>query len=117
MSHGAFDGHIGLAFHSKDEGSQLLHLRFHRDLKVEPFPPVSPCWIACVAQMPLLTSRHLVGIVRYIAKRLPIINFGVNFIAAKGSFSLTGEYNAPAGSDGLTCATFITEIFRTSGIR
>jgi hypothetical protein len=116
ISHGAFGGHIGLAFHAENEGARLLHLRFHQDLKVEEFPPAMPCWIAVAVNLPLQTSRHLVGMVRYVAKQLPSINFGVNFIVAKGSFLPTGQYSPPAGSLGLTCATFITEIFRASGL-
>jgi|GEM_PF-1442177 hypothetical protein len=116
ISHGAFGGHIGVAFHSNGAGPQLLHLRFHQDLDVEAFPPTRPCWIATVVQLPIPASKHLVGIVRYVAKNLPRINFGVDFIAARGSFSATGVYNPPPGSNGLTCATFVTEIFRAAAL-
>ena len=117
IAHGAYGGHIGLAFHTESEGPRLLHLRFHRDLKADEFPSVRECWIACIVNLPLPASRQLVGIVRYVAKRLPSINFGVDFIAAKGSFSPLGVYSPPAGSDGLTCATFVTEIFRTAALQ
>lgn len=116
LTHGAFGSHIGLAFHSAKEGVQLLHLRFHRDISSDPFPVENKCWIITVPEVHKTNSKILIGIVRALANRKPTINFGINLFKTNGSFDANGRYTAPRGSDGLTCATFISEIFRAAGL-
>ena len=114
---GNFGSHIGIAFHSAKEGMKLLHLRSHLDLKTDDFPPERPnCWVATVINLPAPLSKQMVAIVRSVSKRLPHINYGINFLAAAGSFDAQGHYKAPKGSDGLTCSTFVSTIFRDSKI-
>lgn len=115
VTHGLFGSHAGIAYHSAKDGLQLLHLAWHQRLEVDTFPP-EYCWIACKPEIPPLVSKQLVGIVRAIAKRKPSINYGVDAIAAKGSFDANGHYRPPKGSKGLTCATFVTEIFRAASL-
>ena len=113
ITHGAFGSHAGIAFHSSKEGTKLLHLQFHKRLAVESFPPAH-CWIATRVDLPALAAKQLVGIVRAIAQRRPTINYAVDCIAARGSFDSKGHYSPPKGSKGLTCATFVSEIFRAA---
>ncbi len=106
-------GHIGIGFHSAKEGPKLLHLCAHLQLQTDDFPPSTPaCWIATTVELPEVASKQLVAIVRAISTRLPEINYGINFLAAPGSFNENGRYKPPKGSDGLTCATFVSTIFR-----
>lgn len=112
VTHGAFGNHIGIAFHSAKEGVKLLHLASHINLRTDDFSEELPKkWVSSVVDLPASVSIQMVAIVRSLAKRLPHINYGINVIAAAGSFDSTGRYKAPKGSDGLTCATFVSTIF------
>ncbi|MFZ6873530.1 hypothetical protein ACO0LF_15850 [Undibacterium sp. Di27W] len=110
---GRFGSHTGIAFHSAKEGFQLLHLAWHKSLLVDSLP-LDQCWIACVPEISHSASKQMVAIVRAIAKRRPSISYAVNVLTAKNSFDSNGHYSAPKGSHGLTCATFVTEIFRAA---
>lgn len=113
-----FGSHVGILFHTAKEGMHVLHLQFHMDLIAEPFPqPTKTCWIASKADVPPIASKALVGVVRALSKRLPKIKYGINFLAAQGSIDSNGNYKAPKGSDGLTCATFVLEVFRAASLR
>lgn len=114
IARGRFGGHAGIAFHSAKDGLQLVHLRWHKSLAVEAYPPQEDCWIVCKPEIPPLARKQLVGIVRAIAKRKPQISYALDCIAGKGSFDANGHYRPPKGSYGLTCATFVTEVFRAS---
>jgi hypothetical protein len=106
-------GHIGLAFHSAKSGPQVLHLAWHRKLEVDAIPGgLKACWAASVLGVPSSASKQLVAFVRAVATRGATINYAVDFIAAKGSFSQNGNYKAPKNSDGLTCASFVVEALR-----
>ena len=108
---GHFGSHVGVAFHSQGDGPKLMHLAWHRQLRVDNYPPQDGCWIAAVIDFPPARSKQIVGIARHVAKLLPEISYGTNFIASRGSFSESGEYKPPANSKGLTCATFVHELF------
>lgn len=113
-----FGSHIGILFHTAKDGVHVLHLRFHKDLVAEPFPQATEaCWIASLANVPPVAAKALVGVVRALSKRLPQIKYGINFLAAQGSIEGNGTYKAPKGSDGLTCATFVLEVFRAASLR
>lgn len=112
IARGRFGGHAGIAFQSAKDGLQILHLRWHRKLAVEPYNATNDCWIVCKLEIPSSLAVQLVGIVRAVAKRLPQINYAVDSIAGKGSFDSNGTYKPPRGSVGLTCASFVTEVFR-----
>ena len=106
-------GHVGVAFHSKD-GPRLFHLNWHVDLKLDEFP-VAGCWTSVAVALPNKTAKQVVAVIRGIAQRMPKINYGVNFIAAKGSFK-DRRYCAPKDSDGLTCASFVVEVLLHAGV-
>ena len=106
-------GHIGLAFHSAKHGPQVLHLAWHQKLQVESVPlELQTCWASSVLKLPAAASKQIVAYVRAVATRGARINYGLDFIAAKGSFSSNGSYKAPKNSYGLTCASFVVETLR-----
>src|ERR1700691_2099251 len=79
-------------------------------------PPSLACWVGCIVVVPPSASKQLAALVRIVGKKLPVINFGINLLAARGSFNAQGQYKTPPGSDGLTCATFVIEIFRAASM-
>jgi hypothetical protein len=110
-------GHIGLAFHSERNGPQLLHLAWHQRMDVDAIPVDSKtCWASSVFGIPPSASKQLAAYLRGVAARGAVINYGIDFIAAKGSFSANGAYAPPAGSSGLTCASFVMEVLRGGSI-
>ena len=118
ISPGQFGGgHIGIGFHSAKAGPQVLHLAWHQRLLTESIPmELKACWIADAFPAPPSASKQIVAMVRAISVRTPSINFGINFISAKGSFATNGAYKPPKGSDGLTCATFVVEVLRACAV-
>lgn len=116
---GTFGTHIGLVFTDAQKITKVLHLAWHKKLRVDDYP-MSGCWIATIPNIPPTTAKAFVGVLRKIAKRQPHmqphLRYGINVLAAVGSFSVDGDYKAPKGSDGLTCATFVSELFRALGV-
>lgn len=109
-------GHLGLAFYDKDKVPHLLHLAWHTDLRLDKIPDdIRSCWIATILDLPPAASRAVVAFVRSIAKRRPLIKYGINVIAAKDSFAKQ-SYKPPKGSDGLTCASFVYALLRGARI-
>lgn len=115
LTHSMLDGgHLGLAFHT-EEGPRVLHLAWHKDIRLDCFG--TDPWLASKLAVPNAAGMQIVAILRMTADQKPPIQYGINLLAAKGSFSLLGGYEAPEGSDGLTCATFVTEHLAGAGIR
>lgn len=110
--------HVGISFHAVLAGPQILHLKNHLDLASEKIDPaLELCWIAAPLELPPSASKQVVAYVRTVAKRLARINYGTNFLAAKGSFDPKGSYKAPKGSLGLTCASFVLEVLRGASVK
>lgn len=117
LTHGTFGSHLGVVFHSVDEGPKLIHLSWHKQLNVDTFPHPSQCWIACKVDIPPKAGAQVVAIFRGLAKKRPTsIGYGLNVLAGMGSFNLNGVYKAPRGSDGLTCSTLVTTLFREAAL-
>ncbi len=118
VSHSSFNGgHTGIAFHSSQNGPQVLHLAWHRTINLEGIPvELNACWIADALPAPPSASKQVVAFVRAVASRLPKINYAIDFIASKGSFDNKGHYKPPKGSKGLTCASFVVEVLRACQI-
>lgn len=117
VSRGRFGAHVGLVFTDAQKVIRVVHLAWHKSVKVDVFPDPERCWIATIPDLPPTTAKTFVGVLRKIAKRQPHIPYGINVLAAFGSFSDSGDYRAPKGSDGLTCATFVSELFRAIGAK
>ena len=116
LGRGVFGTHLGLAFHSANDGTKVIHLAFHKLLKTDSFPSDESCWVCCIVDLPPRASAQLVGMLRGLSKKRPHIGYGINLLAGHGSFGPTGSYKAPKGSDGFTCSTMITELFRASAL-
>jgi hypothetical protein len=116
VSDGRFGAHIGIAYHAADERLSLLHLFGHLVVRADFVSDVTQCWAACVVELPLVLGKQFVAIVRAIANKPPKIPYGLNLVAASGSFDSSGAYSPPPGSDGLTCASFVSEIFSATGL-
>lgn len=111
------DGHIGIGFHSAKAGPQVLHLAWHQRLEVHAIPnELQMCWAAETLPTPPSASKQIAAFIRAVASRGPSINYGIDFLAARGSFSANGTYKAPKGSDGLTCSTFVVELLRACAV-
>lgn len=111
VSRGTFGSHLGIAFHSVKDGVQVLHLRTHLKLSAETFDASGLCWVASPVDLPPKASVQVVSIIRCLAKRKSSIPYGLNFLKSSGSFDSNGNYKAPKGSNGLTCATFVSTLF------
>src|SRR5690349_7258865 len=117
LCRGNFGFHVGVAFTDRQNARKLLHLRWHKLLAVDDYPiptvdsKMPGCWIASIPDIPATSAKAFVGILRKVARRRPEIQYGVNLLAGIGSFDPKGNYTRPADSDGLTCATFISELF------
>lgn len=110
-------GHLGIGFHSVRNGPQVLHLEWHRRLRAHAIPAeLVTCWIASPLNIPTGASKAIVALARAVATRGATINYGINFLSARGSFDPNGTYKPPKGSDGLTCATFIVELLRAGKV-
>lgn len=122
ISHGGFGCHAGLLFKNSSKETCVLHLAWHKKLEAEIFPGNQNCWIAIIPNLPKVTAKVLVGNLRKIAKKhsksqSPLhIEYGVKVLEAVGSFSINGDYKATKKGNGLTCATFVTELLRAVGL-
>lgn len=110
-------GHIGLAFFTAGRIPSVLHLAWHRDLRIEGVPDeLGACWAACVLPIPPKAAKQVVAYVRTVAARKAQIDYGIDFIGAMGSFTPQGAYRPPRGSTGLTCASFVLEVLRGASV-
>lgn len=120
VAHSPFGGgHTGIAFHSETQGPQVLHLAWHQLLRVDTIPEAidQGCWVADALPTPPSASKQVVAIVRKVATSLAQIDYGADFITARGSFASDGTYKPPEGSTGLTCASFVVEVLRACSIK
>ena len=116
ISEGEFGAHIGIAFHPVNEDLTLLHLLEHLVVKAElPFK-TNKCWAACVVDTPSVLGKQVVALIRAVAQKPPKISYGLALASVNGSFDAVGNYVAPPGSDGLTCASFVSEILEGAGL-
>lgn len=118
ISRGDFGTHIGLIFTDNEKQTRILHLAWHKKILVDNYPiDEKRCWVSIIPDLHPITAKTLVGILRKVARRQPKIPYGIGVLAAFGSFSPEGDYKAPKGSDGLTCATFVSELLKAHGVR
>lgn len=110
-------GHVGIGFHSAKEGPKVLHLAWHKRLERETIPgELKTCWAATALIIPAAASKQLVAFIRVVAARGAAMSYGINLIAARGSFSSNGSYKPTKNSDGLTCATYVLEVLRAGRV-
>lgn len=110
FSNGGFGQHVGFAYWAEDRSIRLLHLGWHHDLRDES-PAPGKRRVAAHVGLDDISSKVFCAILRNIPGFAPEIKYGLNWLGARGSFDAMGKYTPPADSDGLTCATFISEAF------
>ena len=121
LHRGGIGMHVGFFFQSREKKHVFLHLAFHKNVKFEDFPPEA-CSIAGKLPISKVSALSLKSALRLIGARAQQkpsginIPYGVNIDKAKGSFTNQGVYSIPKGSDGLTCATFVTEVCQGVGL-
>jgi len=106
------EGHTGLAFFDESNGLIVCHLVDHRALRLD---AARPEWLIQRLGLGPLIGKQLVAYAREVVKwasQLNNIDYGVDFLAARGSFLAGGEYVPPLGEPGLTCASFVVEVLR-----
>jgi len=119
--------HIGFAVFTDKGKHEFLHLAFHKRVTFEDYPPKA-CSI--VGKLPFdrvglfSLKKALWKIGKKAQQKSPAISipFGVSIDTKKGSFNKDGVYKTPerapgVQADGLTCATFVTEICRGVGLK
>jgi hypothetical protein len=116
ISDGEFGAHIAIAFHAANESLSLIHLLEHLTIKVEQPSDTKKCWAACVVDTPNVLGKQVVALIRAVEPNPPKISYGLALASVNGSFDTLGRYVAPPGSDGLTCASFVSEILKGAGL-
>lgn len=117
ITYGLLGYHLGIAFgNGPDKAPQLVHLAFHRFLKVIDYPGEN--WAAKVIPLPPDLSPQVVALLHglcttHVSANRKALNYGINVLCNLGSFGADGEYNPPANSDGHTCSSFVADIFES----
>ena len=115
---GAFGAHIGVAYTAEGGQRKVLHLQWHMKLENQAIPVESgPRWIAVPIAIPPIACKQVVAIVRAVAATKPAIGYGLHSQLVGHSFDQSGNYTPVAGSDGLTCATFVYELFAGCAVK
>jgi hypothetical protein len=115
VTKGGFNaGHIGIGFRAKGGQPKVLHLAWHHKFRVDFIPEdiEGDCWIAQILPVPPSTGKQLAAYMRAASMNKFEIPYGLDVHAAKGSFDQNAKYQPSSDSDGLTCATFVTEMLR-----
>lgn len=121
LHRGDIGRHIGFAVFTLKGTHQFLHLAWHKQVRLGDFPP-EKCSI--VGRLPfdrvglMSLKKALWNIGKKVSNKAAAIEipYGVNIDPIKGSFKKDGTYHPPAGKDGLTCATFVSELCRGVGL-
>jgi len=107
--------HVGLIFanHSSPR-PRLLHLGFHHRLKLDDLDPTEYCWIDVLGLDE--DERHqmsiwLGAIWSANGQRIP---YGISF-SSEPYFDSSGAFVSTSSGTGLTCATFVSALFRDFG--
>ncbi len=106
--------HIGILFIDKDLLPKFLHLAWHYDLRKDDPNPNKYLWL----DVPIdsINKIHLATICELVFQsNIAGIPYG---ICMEGTgFSENGEYIAEYPFSGLTCATFVIQIFHSQGYK
>lgn len=120
ITYGMFGHHLGIAFgNGSDKAPKLVHLAFHRLLKIDDFPGEN--WAAKIIPLPTDLSAQIVALLHglssthFVANK-NTLNYGINVVCNLGSFTGDGEYVPPENADGHTCSSFVADIFASLGV-
>jgi len=122
LSRGALGSHLGVAYCDENGNPRLLHFAWHRQLKVDPYPPDNPTWIASIMLLYEECTSQAVALVCGMADKYGNkhglaegIEYGINLFVGGKTFDLDGTYRPSPDNDGVTCATIISKIFNDIG--
>jgi hypothetical protein len=113
--------HIGFAVFTSKGKHEFLHLAWHKKVRLGDYP-LDRCAIVGKLRFDrvgLMTlKKALWNIGKKVSNKATAVEipYGVNIDPSKGSFKKDGTYHPPQGKDGLTCATFVSEICRGVGL-
>lgn len=118
---GLLGSHLGVAFHLENGTPTLLDLAFHKLLRVGTYPGNPGEWSITTVPLPQPLGLQVLSMLRMFTESFQKtghqeITYGVNLKLTEGSIGQNGEYQAPPGSDGHTCSTFIAELFRAARV-
>lgn len=106
--------HVGIALRNADGTMQALHLGWHHSLYWHKLDTQKKGIVIAKTGLDDFSARIFHGVASNIPKYAPKIGYGANWLGARGSFN-GSQYSAPPNSDGLTCATFVSEAFKGAG--
>lgn len=118
--------HVGLAYLGlTDDGKveeRILHLSGNERLLDAPinFSNCKKQYLAAHSTLPNnpdegMSATSFAGYLAEVKTNTVLIKFGVDWIGSKGAFDDQGKYTPPAEGGGLTCATFVSELFAGHG--
>jgi hypothetical protein len=120
ITHGLLGTHLGLAYPEEDGSTKLLHLAWHKQLRVDEYPQQN--WLASIMQIPPIASSQAVALLRGMAEKYgnnrnspDSFDYGINLLAGPNAIKGDGTYAPEANCDGYTCASIIAEVLRKSG--
>jgi hypothetical protein len=118
ISLGLFGSHLGIAFHDEGGAKQLMHLAWHKDLRVDPFP-LQAKWAMSIMELPQIASSQAVALLRGLIEKYHVpdagLDYGLNLLVGAGSIKADGAYSPVAGCDGFTCSSVVASIFESIG--
>lgn len=108
-------GHVGLTYvHPETGATRILDLLGSNRVRDE-----AMAWRECrkqylyaPARLSELNRKTFPGYLANVALNAREIPFGIDWLGSIGSFDIDGFYCPKDGEPGLTCATFVSEIFR-----
>lgn len=111
--------HVGLIYVSGVKTVNALHLVTNNKLEDKQIAlNAAQCKKYIVAPIPMhsLVALPFCAYLRATVKKCPSIRYGINWAGAMGSFDKESNYTPPVSSDGLTCATFVSEVIAGFGM-
>ncbi len=114
LSAGAIEHHVGLAFLDEQNRAKRLHLAWHHKLCCDELESDEGT-VGTSSGMDDVSAQIFCAILRHIPQFAPRIAYGTDWIGARGSFDSNGLYTPPTNSLGLTCASFVSEVFAGAG--
>lgn len=119
--------HVGLIYveHTKDKDGKSVYTTKYFHFYSKKIANAEVEWAKIGNKQFFYTSASVldrftaIGFCAYlssVASKNPTIKYGLDWKGAKGSFNKQGFYSPPEGSNGLSCATFLSEIFAGHGL-
>ncbi len=117
IAHGTLGSHLGVAYWDELEKPRIMHLGWHKNLRVEDYPHPQMNWLCSVLNLSALASMQAVALISSMAEKYgnqataASLDYGINLMAGHGAIKSDGVYEPGPDCDGFTCASIIAEIF------